>query len=117
MPVERLPRNIALVVLVLCACSPQPAGDILLITVDALRPDHLGLYGYERATSPNIDRHFSDAAIFERAYATNANTSPSVVSILDVPALTGPGLQLVYAASWSMGNSSLGTIISGAGGR
>ena len=35
----------------------------------------------------------------------------------DVPALTGPGLQLVYAASWFMGNSSLGTIISGAGGR
>lgn len=65
-----------------CACTPQHAGDILLITVDTLRPDHLGLYGYERTTSPNIDRFFADAAIFERAYATNANTAPSVVSIL-----------------------------------
>lgn len=63
-------------------CTPQHAGDILLITVDTLRPDHLGLYGYERATSPNIDRYFADAAIFERAYTTNANTPPSVVSIL-----------------------------------
>ena len=34
-----------------------------------------------------------------------------------LPASTGPGSQLVYAASWSMGNSSLGTMISGAGGR
>jgi len=82
MPVERLPRYIALALFMLCACSPQPTGDILLITVDTLRPDHLGLYGYERATSPNVDRHFSDAAIFERAYATSANTSPSVISIL-----------------------------------
>jgi arylsulfatase len=64
------------------ACAPQQTGDILLITVDTLRPDHLGLYGYERATSPHIDRHFADAAIFERAYATNASTSPSIVSIL-----------------------------------
>ena len=80
--VERVRRYIALPLFALCACSPQPAGDILLITVDTLRPDHLGLYGNERATSPNVDRHFSDAAIFERSYATNANTSPSVVSIL-----------------------------------
>ena len=80
--VERVRRYSALALFALCACSPQPAGDILLITVDTLRPDHLGLYGYERATSPNVDRHFSDAAIFERAYATNAHTSPSVVSIL-----------------------------------
>jgi arylsulfatase A-like enzyme len=81
-PIERVRRYIALALFALCACSPQPAGDILLITIDALRPDHLGLYGYERETSPNVDRHFSDAAIFERAYATNANTSPSVASIL-----------------------------------
>jgi arylsulfatase len=80
--VERVRRYIVLALFALCACSPRPAGDILLITVDTLRPDHLGLYGYERATSPNLDRYFSDAAIFERAYATNAHTSPSVASIL-----------------------------------
>jgi arylsulfatase len=50
--------------------------------VDTLRADHLGLYGYERPTSPNIDRFFGDGAIFERAYSTDANTSPSVISIL-----------------------------------
>jgi arylsulfatase len=68
--------------LALCACARENPGDVLLITVDTLRSDHLGLYGYERATSPHIDRWFADATIFERAYATSASTSPSVVSIL-----------------------------------
>ena len=62
--------------------SGSGSGDILLVTVDTLRPDHLGIYGYARATSPNLDRWFADGAIFERAYATEANTPPSVVSIL-----------------------------------
>ena len=35
----------------------------------------------------------------------------------DLPALTGPGSELVYAASWIMGNSFPGTMISGAGSR
>jgi len=65
------------------ACTPTPRGrDIVLITIDTLRPDHMGLYGYERLTTPEIDRWFADGAIFERAYSTEANTSPSVVSIL-----------------------------------
>ncbi len=37
-----------------------------------------------------------------------------VEDALDLPALTGPGLELVYAASWFMGNSFPGTMISGA---
>jgi len=48
----------ALVLAVATACSntPGPPGDILLITVDTLRPDHLGIYGYGRPTSPNLER-------------------------------------------------------------
>ena len=37
-------------------------GSILLITVDTLRPDHLGIYGYARDTSPEIDRFFADVS-------------------------------------------------------
>jgi arylsulfatase A-like enzyme len=64
-------------------CSPQARPpDILLITCDTLRPDHLGIYGYDRDTSPHLDRLFQNGAIFERSYTTEANTPPSVVSLL-----------------------------------
>lgn len=74
----------AIVVLcaLLLACGEQRPGDVLLITVDTLRPDHLGLYGYERPTSSQLDRWLADAAVFERAYSTEANTPPSVISLL-----------------------------------
>lgn len=80
----------ALALMVLAACSgsdatapnPDTRPDILLITVDTLRADHLGIYGYSRRTSPNLDRWFADAAVFGRAYATQTYTPPSVASIL-----------------------------------
>jgi arylsulfatase len=56
--------------------------DVLFISVDTLRADHLGIYGYRRNTSPNLDRWFADGSIHERSYSTTAYTSPSVVSLL-----------------------------------
>jgi len=56
--------------------------NVVLICIDTLRADHLGLYGYSRNTSPRIDGFAADALVFERAYATAPFTSPSVVSIL-----------------------------------
>lgn len=82
--------------LLACGSTPGRSGDILLITVDTLRPDHLGLYGYERTTSPEIDRWFAEAAIFERAYTTNAHTPPSVVSILTGQLPQEHGVRLFY---------------------
>jgi glucan phosphoethanolaminetransferase (alkaline phosphatase superfamily) len=41
----------------LAACSqPAPRLNVVLIVVDTLRADHLGVYGYERETSSGIDR-------------------------------------------------------------
>jgi choline-sulfatase len=82
--------------LALSACSPARPGDILLVSVDTLRPDHLGIYGYARRTSPNLERWFADAAVFERAYATCASTSPSVVSILTGMLPPEHGVRLFY---------------------
>jgi hypothetical protein len=56
--------------------------DVLMITVDALRADHLGTYGYARRTSPNIDRMAAGAVRFEHAYAPTAHTSYSVTSMM-----------------------------------
>lgn len=57
-------------------------GHTLLITVDALRPDHLGLHGYERPTSPFLDRFAEDAVVFDRAYAQAPHSSYSLSSLM-----------------------------------
>ncbi|HEV2471501.1 MAG TPA: sulfatase [Chthonomonadales bacterium] len=50
---------------------------ILYLDIDSLRPDHLGCYGYHRATSPNIDRVAQAAIRFEWVYASDAPCLPS----------------------------------------
>lgn len=57
--------------------APAPGPDILLVTIDTLRADHLGCYGYFRETSPNIDALAAESLLFERAYAPQATTLPS----------------------------------------
>ncbi|MBI2894962.1 MAG: sulfatase-like hydrolase/transferase [Deltaproteobacteria bacterium] len=57
--------------------------DLLLITVDALRADHLGTYGYRRKdTSPAIDEIARRGVVFERAYSVTPQTSYAVASLL-----------------------------------
>jgi arylsulfatase A-like enzyme len=74
--------SLLLALLVTGCAEPPPAGDVILVTVDTLRADHLGIYGYPRSTSPRIDAWFAGGRIYQRAYSTSASTSPSVVSIL-----------------------------------
>jgi len=83
------------------ACGPGPdeparPGDVLLVTVDTLRADRVGLLGQERDLTPNIDRFFAQGAVYERAYATAAATSPSVVSLLTGLAPVEHGVRLLY---------------------
>jgi arylsulfatase A-like enzyme len=52
------------------------------IVVDALRADHLGIYGYDRPTSPNLDRFSAEGAVFERAYSQASWTIPSMASYM-----------------------------------
>jgi len=82
----RLLRAGLLLVLALPGCrSPQPEApppNIVLISIDSLRPDHLGLYGYPRPTSPELDRIAADAIVFERAWSTTTWTLPSHLSML-----------------------------------
>ncbi len=63
--------------------SPVPEGlNILLLTIDGVRWDHLGIYGYYRNTSPAIDRLAREAMVFERAYAPSNSTAASFPSLL-----------------------------------
>jgi len=63
-----------------CGASPQPR-NLLLISLDTLRADHLGCYGYQRPTSPFLDRLASQGVLFEQAYATSPWTLPSHASL------------------------------------
>ncbi len=56
--------------------------DVVLLTVDALRADHVSAYGYGRPTTPNIDSIAREGALFEAAYCPTPHTSYSVTSMM-----------------------------------
>ncbi len=56
--------------------------NILFLSVDALRPDHLGVNGYERPTSPNIDAFARTAVRFENTYAQSTRSIRSMSSMM-----------------------------------
>lgn len=59
----------------------SPARNAIFITIDCLRADHLGVYGYRRGTSPHLDAFASKAIVFERAFSTGTNTGHTFSSI------------------------------------
>jgi hypothetical protein len=56
--------------------------DLLLVTIDALRADHVGAYGYGRPTTPNIDRFAREGMLFEHAYTATPHTSYAITSLM-----------------------------------
>jgi arylsulfatase A-like enzyme len=56
--------------------------NIILISIDSLRADHLHAYGYARETSPNLDRLASQGALFETAIAPTSWTLPSHMTLM-----------------------------------
>src|SRR5262245_60827737 len=62
--------------------KPKIVRNVLMITIDTLRADHLGVYGYAAAQTPNIDRLGAESALFENAIATIPLTLPSHSSIM-----------------------------------
>ena len=55
--------------------------NIVLITIDTLRADHLSCYGYKRKTSPQIDKIAEKGILFKNAIAPSSWTVPSMVSL------------------------------------
>jgi arylsulfatase A-like enzyme len=69
------------------ASKPLPAGDpqrpdVIVLSIDTLRADHLGTYGYSRDTSPYLDRLASQGAVFEDMWSAAPWTLPSHTTIL-----------------------------------
>jgi arylsulfatase len=56
--------------------------NIIIITVDTLRADHLGCYGYDLPTTPNIDRFAEEATLFTYCISAASHTVPAMVSMM-----------------------------------
>lgn len=69
---------------------PRPF-NILILTCDAMRADHLGAYGYPRPTSPQIDALAKEGTVFANAVGHSAWTGPGILSLLtgQYPAVHG----------------------------
>jgi len=89
------------------ASALAPPRLIVLVTIDALRADHLGVYGYTRPTSPNIDAFARDAIVVEDAIAQAPYTKASIASLM-----TGlyPSAHKTYTTAYSVADAMRGSI-------
>ena len=68
--------------LLAAGCSEPQQPDVLLITIDTLRQDFVGAYGYPQNVSPNLDALAERSVLFERAIAASSRTAPSHASMM-----------------------------------
>jgi arylsulfatase A-like enzyme len=93
----RLSVVIPAVCLWLGACSGSsgaPPGDVVLVILDTTRVDHLSAYGYERPTTPQLERLAAEGERYTEAWSQAPWTLPSIATILtgQPPHVHGAGL-------------------------
>jgi arylsulfatase A-like enzyme len=81
--------------------------NVVLISIDTLRADHLGVYGYSKDTSPNIDAFSKDSILFTTSIAQAPSTLPSHASIFTGMLPVNHG---AFAASQTPISSDLDTL-------
>jgi arylsulfatase A-like enzyme len=76
---------------------------VVVVGIDTLRPDHTGVHGYARATSPELDALAEGSYVFDRAYAPAPRTKPSFRSAFTgaypLPAVHTPTFGQVLSAA------------------
>lgn len=83
----------AILACLLAACSGEVRGaeegqgggtppNLVLVTVDTLRADHLSVYGYHRDTTPGLRRLAEEGLVFRRAHSTMGTTMPAHLSLM-----------------------------------
>lgn len=100
--------------------SPQPVS-VVLITVDTLRSDRIGAYGYAEASTPAIDELAAEGTLFENVYCDVSWTTASVATILtglfstehglQAPWLRLPDTQLTVAEVFRNSGYSTGAVV------
>lgn len=100
-----LPLLAAVLLQLLSGCGGDRAGDlpfgtddtidgpdVVVILIDTLRADHLGVYGSQRGLTPNLDAFAAEAHVFDKAVVTSSWTRPSIASMLTSRYPTALGL-------------------------
>ncbi|HVS17631.1 MAG TPA: sulfatase [Planctomycetota bacterium] len=83
---------LALLALALTGCGRGPRPDVVVVSIDSLRPDHLSCYGYPFPTSPTIDRLAREGVRFENALTTSSWTLPAHAALFTGLYDSGHGL-------------------------
>lgn len=84
---------------ILESCRPReravsaPRVNIILMSVDTLRADHLGCYGHKEETSPRLDEFVKNSVLFEKAISPSPLTTPAHISLFTA---TTPRVHEVY---------------------
>lgn len=78
------------------SATESPPPDVLLLTIDTLRPDYLSANGYDRPTSPALDALILSAWYFEDAATPIARTTPALASLLTGAYPHGTGVRALW---------------------
>ena len=116
MPLSGVARPLSLFALLsLVACSrPEPTlPHVVLISIDTLRADHVGAYGYDRATTPALDRLAAESVRFDAAISPASWTLPAHMSLLTSMRPSVHGVEQDRALD--LAATTLAEVLSGAG--
>jgi arylsulfatase A-like enzyme/Flp pilus assembly protein TadD len=89
----------------------EPGLSVLLVSVDTLRADALGIYGHPRAATPWIDRLAREGVRFEAAHAHNVVTLPSHANLLSGQLPLAHGIRDNSGFRFPSGQATLATLL------
>jgi len=79
--------------------QPTRRPHVVLISLDTLRADHLGAWGYDRPTSPFLDALTRSGVRFQRVYSQSPKTAPSHMSLFTGAYPSAHGAHIAYKTS------------------
>lgn len=85
--------------------------NVILLVIDSLRPDHLGINGYHRNTSPNIDKLAEEGTYFPNTYCTLSRSEATMTSMLTGMYPHTHGIRMVWGNKMNPSVSTLQEIL------
>lgn len=77
----RLLATLSLSASIILGCDDGQPPNVVMVLIDTLRPDHLGLHGYQRETAPLLSQLGRDSVVFLHAFSSSSWTAPATASL------------------------------------